>query len=243
MPGFDLKRNYGVVRPSGNSSIEDMRRRTIGYIDANLWPYLSGKEKSISILEIGPGTGILADWLQTHGFNNYTCVEACESYAEDLVKRGFQCIYGHDLVALKHGILKERTFDFIIYMDVLEHIERDSVYPALEVSWQFLNPSGEIFIQVPNVSGLFGVNTQFSDMTHRMAFNENSLKALLHAIGFKNVRASQALLPKSPVNWVRERMRWMVFVLARLSMKIVGATPVRVLTHLIIVSGQKAKTS
>ena len=242
MSSFDLTRDYASVRPGEDSSAERMRSRTIGYIEANLWPYLSQKPKSISILEIGPGTGVLADWLRSRGFDNYTCVEACESYADDLIRRRFKCIFGHDLVALKRDALKGRSFDFIIYMDVLEHIERDAVYPTLEVSLNFLNFCGEIFIQVPNVSGLFGMNTQFSDFTHRSAFNENTLTGLLQGVGFMNVRASQVLLPKSYGNWVRERMRSLVFKLVRFCMKIVGATPIRVLSHLMIVTAQKERS-
>jgi hypothetical protein len=90
----------------------------------------------------------LADWLRSRGFDNYTCVEACESYADELVGRGFKFIFGHDLAALKRDSLKGKSFDFIIYMDVMEHIERDAVYPILEMSLQFLNFCGEIFIQV-----------------------------------------------------------------------------------------------
>ena len=93
-----------------------------------------------------------------------------------------------------------------------------------------------------NISGLFWMNTQFVDFTHRSALNENTLTALVQGVGFKNVCVSQVLLPKSPANWMRERMRRILFKLARVSMKIVGATPVKILTHLMIVSAQKEKS-
>lgn len=229
--------SYDKLRPTENKG--DESTRTLGYFISNLTRFLNDKPTSIAILEIGPGTGLLANWLRKLGFSNYTCVEACRNYAETMTKLGFKCINQNDMVALETGELKGKSFDLIFMIDVLEHFDRDKVIPSLHALSRLLSKNGEIIIQIPNASGLFGMNTQVSDFTHRSAFNETTIKSVLKASGLITTSLKPVRLPKSIPNWFREKLRGFIFFGTQIIMRIVGSSPIKVLSHLMIISAKR----
>lgn len=86
---------------------------------------------------------------------------------------------------------KNRTFDKIIFLDVLEHLrKREQILKEIK---RILKPQGKLFLGVPNSQTSWkklqrSVNLcSFSDPDHKTEFSERSIKNLLKKHNFKIV--------------------------------------------------------
>ena len=66
-------------------------------------------------------------------------------------------------------------------LDVLEHFSSEEGFRLLSLIRQFLSIQGKVVIRVPNVSSPWGINYQYGDLTHKTAFNSESLRQLATA--------------------------------------------------------------
>lgn len=112
---------------------------------------------SISVLEVGPGVGAVADALVKSGLprTRYTAVESNAAFADALEARGFAVLRDRSLEALRAAAVfhnREGRLIVVLLDNVLEHVPdpRDflvSLRDALEVPFVIL-------IEVPNEKGL-----------------------------------------------------------------------------------------
>jgi hypothetical protein len=122
----------------------------------------------------------------------------------------------------------------LIAVDVFEHIARDQLVAFLLGFRRKLRQGGRIIGQVPNSSGLFGANTFLADPTHVTPFNEISVQSLLRGCGYEQVLVHDVRFPPSWTNMVRSLVRQVIFKMCYGLMKVMGATPVKHLSHLIL---------
>jgi len=78
---------------------------------------------------------------------------------------------------------KKSVFDIVLALDILEHLDNESL---IELSRKILNslkPNGKLIIQVPN--GVSLINPViYGDLTHVRAFTIESIKQLFLLAGF-----------------------------------------------------------
>ena len=114
-------------------------------------PYVAG-----DVLEVGAGIGSNTALLSPGTSGRWLCLEPdpnlCAKLAEDLTgrddRRAFECLCG-TLSAIRPG----DTFDTILYIDVLEHIEDDAA--ELSNAAQMLRPGGCLIVLSPAHQWLF----------------------------------------------------------------------------------------
>jgi SAM-dependent methyltransferase len=109
-------------------------------------PYLGGE-----VLEVGAGIGTNTEWLADCSFRHWTCMEPDPSLARKIsVQDAGRC----DVIV---GTLSEldhrRSFDAILYLDVLEHIEDDRA--ELERASAHLRARGSLIVLAPAHPFLF----------------------------------------------------------------------------------------
>jgi SAM-dependent methyltransferase len=90
----------------------------------------------------------------------------------------------HALNSLNH--LPNIKFDFIIMMDVLEHIEDDKSY--LENILKLLKPEGIVFITVPAFMRLYSLHDK--ELLHYRRYEHKKLHEMITACGLKEVKWS-----------------------------------------------------
>lgn len=163
---------------------------------------LVGSNKTV--LDVGCATGYLAQTLNAFG-NTVSGVE----YDPEAAKTAEQHMVRVDVADLDHADLVEiadgRTFDVVVFGDVLEHL-RDPI-PTLRQSRHLLKPGGYIVISIPNIShgdvrmslllGRFQYrNLGLLDNTHLRFFTRATLTELLSDAGFvaTEVRTTKAEL-------------------------------------------------
>ena len=108
-----------------------------------------------NVLEVGAGIGGTTAILCNRSFDRWLCLEPDARMTATLADR----MQNRELPAcceVFHGTTKdltETTFDTILYMDVLEHIEDDR--QELEQAARLLSPGGRIVVLSPAYNWLY----------------------------------------------------------------------------------------
>ena len=145
--------------------------------------------KNARILEIGAGTGFVAEKLQEFGYS----IEVSDIHSNGLLyakKRGMKKLYQFDLFNPPF----EEEFDVICLFDVLEHLSDES--QALQCLKQMLKPGGLIILTVPAHSWLWSRDDVIAG--HYKRFTKSHLKSAFLSSGFQPVHLSyffSAILP------------------------------------------------
>ncbi len=123
-------------------------------------------EKSARILDAGCGTGFLVNTLKKMGFSNVFGVESSASFL-----KSEHAIVGH----CEQMPLKDRMFDLIFCLDVLEHVDNDDRM-AIEL-WRVLKPGGKLIVTVPAFNFLWSHHDDINQ--HRRRYNKFTLATCL----------------------------------------------------------------
>lgn len=146
--------------------------------------------------------GSLHQRLTKHGFSqsdsllDYGC-GTNGLYIEYLQKRGFINSYGYDPYAPKDGfgneaILQNKTFDYILLQDVIEHIEDPKA--LLNKLDNLLSPGGRILIGTPNAANIDLNRPNIPDSYHEVhipyhlhIYTRESLESLGRNLAWKPI--------------------------------------------------------
>jgi SAM-dependent methyltransferase len=126
----------------------------------------------MSTADVGCGLGLFLHKLQVLG---YTSPE--RSIGVDPAYPNPSFALGTSIPILPN-FPKDRMFDFIMLMDVLEHVKNDS--EVLQSATRHVAPGGYIFITVPAMPVLFSSHDRF--LGHYRRYTINSLRLLLNEI-------------------------------------------------------------
>ena len=100
-------------------------------------------------LDLGAGEGYLTDKLcgvlRKHGERPEECVTACDLYPETFLVPDIPCVKANLNVPIS---LEEKTFDFIVCQEVIEHIPNQQ--QLLSEIFRLLRPGGTAWITTPN---------------------------------------------------------------------------------------------
>lgn len=118
------------------------------YFRDQLLPHVRG-----AILEVGAGIGANTPWFAQSGYARWVCLEPDAALCEQLRSN----VRGLRDVEVVSGVLAnlpaERSFDAILYLDVLEHIEDDRA--ELRHAAARLRPGGSLVVLAPAHPWLF----------------------------------------------------------------------------------------
>ncbi|GMO35432.1 MAG: hypothetical protein Ta2B_15460 [Termitinemataceae bacterium] len=149
-----------------------------------------------SVLEFGPAGGYMTRYMREELNCTVFIIELDkESFdsASEFADGGF-CGNIEDYLWTEP--LKGRTFDYIIFADVLEHLTKPE--NALENAMKFLKYDGRVLLSVPNIAhssiiiGLMQNNFDYHsvgllDETHLKHFTYNTLKKMLEDVGLFSI--------------------------------------------------------
>jgi len=121
------------------------------YVRSALAPFIQG-----NVLEVGAGIGTTTRVLRECTSGYWTCLEPDPNLAarltENFEKRPLKAP-----ASVRTGTLSdlesEETFDTLLYIDVLEHIEDDG--QELRKAWRHLRPGGRLIVLCPAHNFLF----------------------------------------------------------------------------------------
>ncbi|WP_447983292.1 class I SAM-dependent methyltransferase [Nitrospira sp. Nam74] len=141
------------------------------YIGSQIRSYLLG-----DVLEVGAGIGATTRFLRGPGQSRWTCLEPDPALARALIRDAKLAQLECDVVLGSLQNLNPRlTFDSILYIDVLEHIEDDRA--ELVTAAAHLKPNGTLIVLAPAHQFLFSPFDRA--VGHFRRYNKKSLQALM----------------------------------------------------------------
>jgi len=153
---------------------------------ATLLAPLLPPSKHARVLDIGCGFGFALSALKKLGYDNVMGLELSPDQAA--VARGA----GHDVVVTEDSVAWMKaspdSFDFIILLDVLEHIPVGSQIEFCAVVKNALRLGGKVLIEVPNANSILAARWRYIDYTHCCSFTEDSLIFVLRSSGFEDIQ-------------------------------------------------------
>lgn len=190
-----------------NAEAAALTRTSSRNFERNILPILPA-DRQAKILDIGSGYGRYLKALEFAGYGNVYGVDLSEeqiAYArEQLALRN--CVCGDALEFLGD---QSETYDVILLLDVLEHLDVAYAIDLCRAVHRALKPGGIFVVQVPN--GLSPLCPHlYADVTHQRAFTTFSVEQVLRKSGFSGFRHSAT---PSPVHGLKSLIRRTVWEL------------------------------
>jgi 2-polyprenyl-3-methyl-5-hydroxy-6-metoxy-1,4-benzoquinol methylase len=167
---------YKAIRDKSAVEISDKHLRQF---DTEFFTFTE-TDQSMSVLDIGCGTGLFLRYLLHRGFTSVTGIDYDENLKgtlSDLEQAGCGIEFS-EAEAYIDANLGVRYFDRIVLFDILEHIELDDCVRFLRKLHGVLNAGGKILIRVPNITSPWGIRMQFDSFDHVTIFSPGRLHEL-----------------------------------------------------------------
>ncbi len=183
-----------MVKSSAHSNfILDFQKDDYPYLEEvneGILKQVAARGNGAAILDVGAGRGALGEALRTMGY--YVCaIEANEMAASVASSKVDQVILSdlHDMNEI-NNVLMDKTFQYIIFSDVLEHVF--DPLAVLRLYLPLLAEDGKLLVSLPNavnwltrfqiMLGMFDYKmTGVMDRTHIRFFTHRSAKKMLEA--------------------------------------------------------------
>ena len=161
----------------------------IKYFKKNYLKYMP-KNKNAKILEIGTGMGQFYSFCLKYGYINYEGIDLSTEEIQFVKKNINEDVMIHQMDVLDY--LREasaKSFDVVVYNDVIEHLYKDEICELLLRVKDILKPDGVFLIKTPNMANPF-VSTagRYIGFDHEIGFTEVSMREILKATGYKNIK-------------------------------------------------------
>jgi len=145
-------------------------------------------DASMSVLEVGCGTGIFSRYLRHKGFTDVVCLDMDKRLAPVLADLDpFEVVF-EDAETYVASLSGKRTFDLIVMHDVLEHLPFEKACSMFKAFHTALAPGGRILIRVPNLSSPWGGRLYYGDFDHVTPFSPDRVLQFAGFTGFHVAR-------------------------------------------------------
>ncbi len=167
-------------------------------------------DRQAKILDIGCGYGRYLTALDIGGYGNVFGIDVSEeqiAYAQGkLGLRNCMCVD-----ALEFLGDQSETYDAILLLDVLEHLDIAYAVDLCRAVHRALKPNGIFVVQVPNALSPLCPHL-YADITHQRAFTTDSVEQILRIGGFGRFRHSATPPPVHGFKSLVRRVAWEVII-------------------------------
>ncbi len=146
-----------------------------------LGPWLDVKGKVV--VDLGSGTGELCALAVQGGAARVTGVNLSEGEVE-FARQRVAADFVVDDIGRYLATLPDESVDRIFALNILEHVDKDTLVSVLQHACRVLRPEGALVAMVPNATSPFGGMTRYWDITHFNAFTPSSVHQLTRLVGF-----------------------------------------------------------
>ncbi len=160
------------------------RGNTFNVVAADHWGraydyYLRGwlpPRKNVAIVDLACGDGSLLQFFKSRGYDNLAGVDVSPDQV-GLARQVVAEVYQADVLEfLAHN---QGPYDLITALDIIEHFRKDEVPGFFDGCFSALKPGGRLILQTPNADSPWSNAIRYSDFTHEVCFNPNSLVRML----------------------------------------------------------------
>lgn len=166
-------------------NVKALHEANLRNLKASLGGWVRELIKSDPVLDVGCGPGNVLRFLKEEGFRELHGVDYSEEQV-DIAKRDFPGVRVGD--AFKFLEESDGKYGLITAFDLLEHFTRDEAIEFLKRVRNALKPGGVLILQLPNGDSPFAGAMAYGDMTHELIYTVVSLRHLLLASGFEDLK-------------------------------------------------------
>lgn len=160
---------------------------------------ISQSNASLSVLEIGCGTGIFLRYLERKGYQRIVAVDMDENLSEVLKDLSVAEFHSGDVFAIAKEKLAGERFDRIALYDVIEHIDAEMLFKFMENLKALLKPNGKIVLRAPNVTSPWGVKMFFDSFDHVTPITPGRIRELAQMTGYR----VEGIYEQVPGKWTK----------------------------------------
>lgn len=131
---------------------------------------LCSVQQDANLLEVGFGNGGFLSFCRGLGIQ-IQGTEANLTLVQHALQQGFIARVAEDM-----GRLPAASFDAIISLDVIEHIEPNETASFLQSCLRLLKPGGRLLLRFPNGDSPFSISNFNADITHKNWISAEKLK-------------------------------------------------------------------
>ena len=143
---------------------------------------------SMSVLEIGCGTGIFSRYLLEKEFMNVVCLDLDKRLASALADLDpFQVVF-EEAETYVSSISGKRTFDLIVLHDVLEHLPLEKACSLFKSLHSVLALDGRILMRVPNLSSPWGARLFYGTFDHVTPYSPDRVLEFAELTNFNVIK-------------------------------------------------------
>jgi SAM-dependent methyltransferase len=142
-------------------------------------------DPNVRVLDLGCGNGRFLRALIDRGIKNVKGIDISEDAVAACNEAGLPAEKVADLHLFAER--EKGSFEIVLMLHVLEHIEKEGIIPTLRLVRQLIAPGGMLLIAVPNAQSPTGCYWAFEDFTHTTIFTAGSLLYVLKAAGFCSI--------------------------------------------------------
>lgn len=189
------------------------------------------------VLEVGCGAGPFLYWARQRGID----------------ARGFDLSAEQVAAARKLGLAaetgsyrdrlprEEGAHDWIVALDLIEHLTRDEAFELLDLCHRALAPGGRLFLTTPNGAALRPGPVMHGDLTHETIFTPPTIRLALTLAGFEGVKVHEIQPPPSGFRSRVRRLLWKTVRLGGIALDLIetGSAGSRVLTRVMAVEARR----
>lgn len=198
MSSFDSASRASFYKSHRDRSATELKNKHIKQYDYE-FESLSGSDSSMSVLEIGCGSGNFLRYLRHKGYASFVGIDMDDHLTEALSDLNDAEIYLDDVAKILKTELKNRTFDRIVLFDVLEHIDLPILSDLMKSLHDHISPNGRVLIRVPNIESPWGLKMHFGTFDHVTPLGPGRLQELAKMTGWQ----CGACFPQAPMNKTR----------------------------------------
>jgi SAM-dependent methyltransferase len=158
------------------------RKPFFDYIIKNFFP----KNRNSRIIEIGCGHGAFQYFIHKAGYKNSIGVDGSLEQVSGAKKLGIDSVVYGDLVEYIKR-LENDTVDLLVAIDVIEHFTKEELSDLVKEMHRILKKDGLVITHQPNGDSIFSNGVIYGDLTHEMAFTQNSISQLFLSCGFGKI--------------------------------------------------------
>jgi SAM-dependent methyltransferase len=156
------------------SSVAGLRRRLGSWLDV----------AGMDVLDLGSGTGELCRVAKESGARNVVGVNLSQEEIDFARQKNHDAVFVNEDIASYLNHCEAGSIDRIFALNILEHLDKDTLVAVLEGAVRALKPGGALIAMVPNATSPFGGMTRYWDITHQNAFAPSSVRQLARLVGF-----------------------------------------------------------
>lgn len=153
--------------------------------------FLSGflpEDKDAVILDVACGSGSLLHFFKSRKF---THVQGVDISPEQVALARTVTDEVVEMDAIAYLKLHRGKFDFIIGLDIVEHLNKEELLDFLDACREALKRAGRLVFQTPNPASPMSGSVVFGDLTHEIAVTPSCLGRLLRLVGFDDYQARE----------------------------------------------------